>query len=58
MHNIKNEAEIKLSSENTFSKENNKILYSPSYTNFRPKTNEVLLWDMGHMLRGENIQEE
>jgi hypothetical protein len=25
---------------------------------FRPKTNAVLLLDMGHMLRGEHIHEE
>jgi hypothetical protein len=31
---------------------------SPSYVDFRPKTNAVILLDMGHMLRGEHIQEE
>jgi hypothetical protein len=31
---------------------------SPSYADFRPKTSAVILLDMGHMLRGEHIQEE
>jgi hypothetical protein len=35
-----------------------KILCSPSYADFRSKTNAVILIDMGHMLRGEHIQEE
>jgi hypothetical protein len=35
-----------------------KIMFSPSYADFRPKTNAVVLLDMGHMLRGEHIQEE
>jgi hypothetical protein len=35
-----------------------KIMCSPSYVDFRPKTNAVILLDMGHMLRGEHIQEE
>jgi hypothetical protein len=35
-----------------------KIICSPSYADFRPKTNAVMLLDMGHMLRGECIQEE
>jgi hypothetical protein len=35
-----------------------KIVCSPSYVDFRPKTNIVVLLDMGHMLRGEHIQEE
>jgi hypothetical protein len=30
-----------------------KITYSPSYTDYRPKTNAVILLDMGHTLRGE-----
>jgi hypothetical protein len=30
-----------------------KIICSPSYVDFRPKTNAVILLDMGHMLRGE-----
>jgi hypothetical protein len=35
-----------------------KIVCSPSYADFRPKTNAVILLDMGHMLRGEHIQEK
>jgi hypothetical protein len=35
-----------------------KIICSPSYVDFRPKTNTVTLLDMGHTLRGEHIQEE
>jgi hypothetical protein len=35
-----------------------KIICSPSYVDFGPKTNAVILLDMGHMLRGEHIQEE
>jgi hypothetical protein len=35
-----------------------KIACFPSYAVFRPKTNAVILSDMGHMLRGECIQEE
>jgi hypothetical protein len=35
-----------------------KIVCSPSYMNFRPKTNAVLLLDMSHTLREENVQEE
>jgi hypothetical protein len=35
-----------------------KMICSLSYADFRPKTNAVLLLDMGHMLRGECIQEE
>jgi hypothetical protein len=35
-----------------------KIVYSPSYADFRSKTNAVILLDMGHMLSGEHIQEE
>jgi hypothetical protein len=35
-----------------------KILCSPSYVDFRPKTSAVILLDMGHMLSGEHIQEE
>jgi hypothetical protein len=31
-----------------------KIVCSPSYADFRPKTNAVILLDMGHMLRGEH----
>jgi hypothetical protein len=30
-----------------------KIAGSPSYTDYRPKTNVVLLLDMGHSLREE-----
>jgi hypothetical protein len=35
-----------------------KIISSPSYAEFRPKTNAVIILDMGHMLRGECIEEE
>jgi hypothetical protein len=35
-----------------------KIICSPSYADFRPKTNAVILLDMGHMLRGEHLHEE
>jgi hypothetical protein len=30
-----------------------KIICSPSYAEFRPKTNEVILLDMDHTLRGD-----
>jgi hypothetical protein len=35
-----------------------KVICSPSYVDFRLKTNAVILLDMGHTLRGEHIQEE
>jgi hypothetical protein len=35
-----------------------KIICSPSYADFRPETNVVILLDMGHMLQGGHIQEE
>jgi hypothetical protein len=35
-----------------------KIAYSPSYADYRPKTNAVILLDMGHTLRGEWTQEK
>jgi hypothetical protein len=35
-----------------------KILCYPSYADFTPKTNAVILLDMGHTLRGEHIHEE
>jgi hypothetical protein len=35
-----------------------KIICSPSYADFRPKTNAVILLDMCHALRGEHIQVE
>jgi hypothetical protein len=35
-----------------------KIICSPSYADFRSKTNAVILLDMGHTLRGMYIQEE
>jgi hypothetical protein len=35
-----------------------KIVYSPSYADFRSKTNAVILLDMSYMLRGECIQKE
>jgi hypothetical protein len=34
------------------------IAYSPSYVYYKPKTNAVILLDMGHTLRGECIQKE
>jgi hypothetical protein len=35
-----------------------KFICSPSCADKRPKTNAVILLDMGHMLRGECIQME
>jgi hypothetical protein len=35
-----------------------KITYSPSYADYRPKINAVILLDMGHTLRGEHSWEE
>jgi hypothetical protein len=35
-----------------------KIICSPSYVDCRPKTNAIILLDMGHTLRGEHKQEE
>jgi hypothetical protein len=35
-----------------------KIVHSPSYADYRPKANAVILLNMGHTLRGECIQEE
>jgi hypothetical protein len=35
-----------------------KIVCSSSFADFRPKTIEVTLLDMGHTLREEHIQEE
>jgi hypothetical protein len=35
-----------------------KISCFPSYVDYRPKTNAVILLDMGHTLRGECTQEE
>jgi hypothetical protein len=35
-----------------------KITCSPSYLDYRPETNVVILLDMGHRLRGEYIREE
>jgi hypothetical protein len=34
-----------------------KITCSPSYADYRPKTNAVLLLDTGHTLRGERAGE-
>jgi hypothetical protein len=34
------------------------IICSPSYADYRPKTNAVILLDMGHTLRGVRIQEK
>jgi hypothetical protein len=31
------------------------ITCSPSYVDFTPKTNAVILLDMGHILRGEHM---
>jgi hypothetical protein len=35
-----------------------KITYSPSYADYRPKTNAVILLDMGHTLKGEHTWEK
>jgi hypothetical protein len=35
-----------------------KSTYSPSYADYRPETNTVILLDMGHTLWGEHAQEE
>jgi hypothetical protein len=35
-----------------------KMVCFPSHVDYRPKTNAVILLDMGHILRGEHIQEE
>jgi hypothetical protein len=35
-----------------------KIACSPSYVDYRPKTNAVILLDMGHTLSGECAWEE
>jgi hypothetical protein len=35
-----------------------KISCSPSYVDYRPKTNVLILLDMGHTLRGERVQDE
>jgi hypothetical protein len=35
-----------------------KIACSPSYMDYRPKTNAVMLLNMGHILRGEHTEEE
>jgi hypothetical protein len=35
-----------------------KIVCSPSYVDYRPKTNAVILLNMGHMLKGKCASEE
>jgi hypothetical protein len=35
-----------------------KITCSPSYGDYRPKTNASVLLDLGHTLRGEHVWEE
>jgi hypothetical protein len=35
-----------------------KIVCSPSYVEFKLKTNAVILLDVGHTLKGEHIHEE
>jgi hypothetical protein len=35
-----------------------KIICSPSYVDFRPKRNAIILLDISHTLRGGHIQEE
>jgi hypothetical protein len=35
-----------------------KLACSPSYVDYRPKTNAVILLDMGHTLRGEHAREK
>jgi hypothetical protein len=34
-----------------------KIIYSPSYVDFRSRENAAMLLDLGHRLRGEHIWE-
>jgi hypothetical protein len=34
------------------------LMFSLSYADYRPKTNAVILLDMGHTLRGEHSQEK
>jgi hypothetical protein len=34
------------------------MVCSPSYEDFKAKTNAAILLNMGHTLRGEHIQEE
>jgi hypothetical protein len=35
-----------------------KITCSPSYADYRPRTNAVIVLDMGHTLRGDSTPEE
>jgi hypothetical protein len=35
-----------------------KFACSPSYVDYRPKTNAVILLDLGHTLRGEHLKSE
>jgi hypothetical protein len=35
-----------------------KLACFPSYIDYRPKTNAVILLDRGHTLRGEHVWEE
>jgi hypothetical protein len=35
-----------------------KIACSPSYVDYKPKTNVVILVDMGHTVKGDHTQEE
>jgi hypothetical protein len=35
-----------------------RIICSPSYVDFRTKTDVVILLDMGHMLRGECTEDQ
>jgi hypothetical protein len=35
-----------------------KIVCSPSYVDYRPKTNAIILLDMGHILKRERAREE
>jgi hypothetical protein len=35
-----------------------RLTSSPSYVDYRPETNAVILLDMDHTLRGEHAQEE
>jgi hypothetical protein len=35
-----------------------KIACSPSYVNYRPKTNAAILLDLGHTVKEELVQEE
>jgi hypothetical protein len=52
------ELENMILSEVSLAQKAKKIACSPSYVEYRPKTNAIILLDMGHMLRGECTQED